>query len=63
VILLYPQKPSTSTSIGVLDESRLGSKSRNCPWLGRSLDAGVAGTMAGGVWAYRGKRLSPAAAR
>lgn len=47
----------------VLDESMLGSKSRNCPWLGRSLDAGVAGTMAGGVWAYRGKRLSPAAAR
>ncbi|MFM9958702.1 MAG: dihydroorotase [Phycisphaerales bacterium] len=32
------------------DEARLGSKSRNCPWLGSTFHAGVVGTMADGKW-------------
>jgi len=34
----------------VFSESMLGSRSRNCPWLGRELEGVVAGTMARGRW-------------
>lgn len=36
----------------VLENSMLGSRSRNCPWLGRTLHARAVGTMAGGRWAW-----------
>lgn len=36
----------------VLGEESLGSKSRNCPWLGQEMIGGVVGTMVEGRWSW-----------
>ena len=55
LILIREGRPST------FGESHLGSKSRNCPWLGVSFDARIEATMAKGQWAIEPRQQEPRA--
>ncbi len=54
LVLLREGEPWT------FDEPHLGSKSRNCPWLGSRFHARIIGTMAGGTWSLEPPATMPA---